>query len=50
DLQWMNCEAGVRASQMLVKTQPCAHGLRLWINLPLEHKISEPQYYELLDA
>ncbi|KAG0303520.1 hypothetical protein BGZ99_002662 [Dissophora globulifera] len=34
---------------MPVKNQTRAHGLQLWINLPKEHKMCEPQYQELLD-
>ncbi|KAI8362454.1 RmlC-like cupin domain-containing protein [Mortierella sp. GBAus27b] len=45
DLQWMTAGRGI----MPVKSQTRAHGLQLWINLPKEHKICEPQYQELLD-
>ncbi|KAG0041658.1 hypothetical protein BGZ90_009708, partial [Linnemannia elongata] len=35
---------------MPVKSQTRAHGLQLWINLPKEHKMCEPQYQKLLDG
>ncbi|KAF9539827.1 hypothetical protein EC957_004920 [Mortierella hygrophila] len=33
-----------------VKTEARIHGLQLWINLPREHKMCEPQYQVLRDA
>ncbi|KAF9125340.1 hypothetical protein BGW39_007493 [Mortierella sp. 14UC] len=57
DLQWMTAGRGIVHSEMPVKgkgveegTGRGAHGLQLWINLPREHKMCEPQYQELLDA
>ncbi|KAF9937520.1 hypothetical protein BGZ75_009280 [Mortierella antarctica] len=50
DLQWMTAGRGIVHSEMPVKSQTRAHGLQLWINLPKEHKMCEPQYQELLDA
>ncbi|KAH7049636.1 LOW QUALITY PROTEIN: pirin-like protein [Linnemannia elongata] len=47
DLQWMT--AG-RCIEMPVKSQTHAHRLQLWIILPKEHKMCEPQYQELLDG
>ncbi|KAG0282186.1 hypothetical protein BGZ97_009085, partial [Linnemannia gamsii] len=46
---------GIVHSEMPVKLgkereDEVAHGLQLWINLPKEHKMCEPQYQELLDA
>ncbi|KAG0232783.1 hypothetical protein BGW41_001717 [Actinomortierella wolfii] len=49
DLQWMTAGRGIVHSEMPVKTEKPAHGLQLWINLPREHKMCEPQYQELLD-
>ncbi|KAK3814114.1 MAG: RmlC-like cupin domain-containing protein [Benniella sp.] len=49
DLQWMTAGRGIVHSEMPVKSQTRAHGLQLWINLPQEHKMCEPQYQELLD-
>ncbi|KAI1302993.1 hypothetical protein EDD11_005446 [Mortierella claussenii] len=49
DLQWMTAGRGIVHSEMPVKSQDRAHGLQLWINLPKEHKMCEPQYQELLD-
>ncbi|KAG0054624.1 hypothetical protein BGZ83_010752 [Gryganskiella cystojenkinii] len=49
DLQWMTAGRGIVHSEMPVKSQTRAHGLQLWINLPKEHKMCEPQYQELLD-
>ncbi|KAG0029706.1 hypothetical protein BGZ81_003497 [Podila clonocystis] len=50
DLQWMTAGRGIVHSEMPVKSQTRAHGLQLWINLPKEHKMCEPQYQELLDV
>ncbi|KAF9137791.1 hypothetical protein BG015_002606 [Linnemannia schmuckeri] len=55
DLQWMTAGRGIVHSEMPVKLprdqeDARAHGLQLWINLPKEHKMCEPQYQELLDA
>ncbi|KAG0075814.1 hypothetical protein BGZ90_009472 [Linnemannia elongata] len=50
DLQWMTAGRGIVHTEMPVKTQAPAHGLQLWINLPKEHKMCEPQYQELLDG
>ncbi|KAF9582208.1 hypothetical protein BGW38_000506 [Lunasporangiospora selenospora] len=49
DLQWMTAGRGIVHSEMPVKSNTRAHGLQLWINLPREHKMCEPQYQELLD-
>ncbi|KAF9117411.1 hypothetical protein BGX30_005520, partial [Mortierella sp. GBA39] len=50
DLQWMTAGRGIVHTEMPVKTQAPAHGLQLWINLPKEQKMCEPQYQELLDS
>ncbi|KAF9310266.1 hypothetical protein BG003_008751 [Podila horticola] len=50
DLQWMTAGRGIVHSEMPVRSQTRAHGLQLWINLPKEHKMCEPQYQELLDG
>ncbi|KAF9989700.1 hypothetical protein BGZ75_005379 [Mortierella antarctica] len=51
DLQWMTAGKGIVHAEMPVKSNVGrAHGLQLWINLPHEHKMCEPQYQELLDA
>ncbi|KAG9322886.1 hypothetical protein KVV02_002395 [Mortierella alpina] len=49
DVQWMTAGRGIVHSEMPVKSQSRSHGLQLWINLPKEHKMCEPQYQELLD-
>ncbi|KAG0200193.1 hypothetical protein BGX28_006675 [Mortierella sp. GBA30] len=50
DLQWMTAGRGIVHSEMPVKSHTRVHGLQLWINLPREHKMCEPQYQELLDG
>ncbi|KAK3835420.1 MAG: RmlC-like cupin domain-containing protein [Linnemannia elongata] len=55
DLQWMTAGRGIVHSEMPVRLprdqeDERAHGLQLWINLPKEHKMCEPQYQELLDG
>ncbi|KAF9127287.1 hypothetical protein BGW39_005981, partial [Mortierella sp. 14UC] len=50
DKRWMTAGRGIVHSEMPVKSQTRAHGLQLWINLPKEHKMCEPQYQELLDG
>ncbi|KAG0283268.1 hypothetical protein BGZ96_012358 [Linnemannia gamsii] len=50
DLQWMTAGRGIVHSEMPVKTESRIHGLQLWINLPKEHKMCEPQYQELRDG
>ncbi|KAF9946090.1 hypothetical protein BGZ72_000680 [Mortierella alpina] len=50
DVQWMTAGRGIVHSEMPVRSQARAHGLQLWINLPKEHKMCEPQYQELLDG
>ncbi|KAF9305447.1 hypothetical protein BGZ74_010211 [Mortierella antarctica] len=50
DVQWMTAGRGIVHSEMPVKKQARANGLQLWINLPKEHKMCEPQYQELLDG
>ncbi|KAG0021795.1 hypothetical protein BGZ81_008770 [Podila clonocystis] len=50
DLQWMTAGRGIVHSEMPVKTNPGrAHGLQLWVNLPHDQKMCEPQYQELRD-
>ncbi|KAG0061552.1 hypothetical protein BGZ93_008791 [Podila epicladia] len=51
DLQWMTAGRGIVHSEMPVKTNPGrAHGLQLWVNLPHDQKMCEPQYQELRDG
>ncbi|KAF9975391.1 hypothetical protein BGZ73_000955 [Actinomortierella ambigua] len=50
DLQWMTAGRGIVHSEMPGKAEKPAHGLQLWVNLPREHKMCEPQYQELLDG
>ncbi|KAF9128036.1 hypothetical protein BGW39_005377 [Mortierella sp. 14UC] len=62
DVQWMTAGRGIVHSEMPVfpageeedkggeKALTKAHGLQLWINLPKEHKMCDPQYQELLDG
>ncbi|KAF9363802.1 hypothetical protein BGX34_003264 [Mortierella sp. NVP85] len=49
DLQWMTAGRGIVHSEMPVKSQGRAHGLHIWINLPQQHKMCEPQYQVLRD-
>ncbi|KAF9959733.1 hypothetical protein BGZ65_000096 [Modicella reniformis] len=49
DLHWMTAGRGIAHSEMPVKSQTRVRGLHIWINLPKEHKMCEPQYQELLD-
>ncbi|KAG0059832.1 hypothetical protein BGZ89_000091 [Linnemannia elongata] len=59
DVQWMTAGRGIVHSEMPVfpdgdeggeRALTKAHGLQLWINLPKEHKMCDPQYQELLDS
>jgi redox-sensitive bicupin YhaK (pirin superfamily) len=65
DVQWMTAGRGIVHSEMPVfptdgdeedqegggeRALTRAHGLQLWINLPKEHKMCDPQYQELLDV
>ncbi|KAF9930663.1 hypothetical protein FBU30_000203 [Linnemannia zychae] len=61
DVQWMTAGRGIVHSEMPVFPEEGedndstaivekAHGLQLWINLPKEHKMCDPQYQELLDT
>jgi len=47
DLQWMTAGRGIIHSEM-PGTEGVNHGLQLWVNLAAEHKMTEPQYQELL--
>ncbi|KAL6060893.1 Pirin [Balamuthia mandrillaris] len=49
DLQWMTAGRGIIHSEMPA-TEGVNHGLQLWINLAAKHKMTEPQYQELLAA
>ncbi|KAF9164087.1 hypothetical protein DFQ26_001828 [Actinomortierella ambigua] len=49
DLQWMTAGRGIVHSEMPVKAETPIHGLQLWVNLPRDQKMCEPQYQELLD-
>src|SRR6202022_2524229 len=52
DLQWMTAGKGIMHSEMPVKREDGKPnvGLQLWIDLPEQHKLSEPRYQELRDA
>ncbi|KFH73965.1 hypothetical protein MVEG_01178 [Podila verticillata NRRL 6337] len=51
DLQWMTAGRGIVHSEMPVKSNPGrAHGLQLWVNLPHDQKMCDPQYQELRDG
>jgi len=47
DLQWMTAGRGIIHSEMPA-TQNVNHGLQLWVNLAAAHKMTDPQYQELL--
>ena len=52
DLQWMTAGRGIMHSEMPVK-QPGNKpnvGLQLWVDLPEQHKLTDPRYQELRDA
>ena len=51
DVQWMTAGAGLVHSEMpgseLQRTGGRLHGFQLWVNLPRQDKMVEPQYQEL---
>ena len=44
--QWMKAASGVIHSEMPQQTNGMMRGFQLWINLPKQHKMSEPGYQE----
>ncbi|KPK38320.1 MAG: pirin [Gammaproteobacteria bacterium SG8_47] len=45
-VQWMKAASGVIHSEMPKQTDGLMQGFQLWINLPAQHKMSEPAYQE----
>ncbi len=45
-VQWMKAASGVIHSEMPKQTDGLMRGFQLWINLPAQHKMSEPAYQE----
>ena len=45
-IQWMKAASGVIHSEMPQQTGGLMRGFQLWINLPAEEKMSDPQYQE----
>ena len=51
DLQWMTAGRGIVHAEMpLQESDVIPTGLQLWVDLPAEHKLCEPNYQELKDA
>lgn len=54
DVQWMTAGAGILHDEFHSEAFTCAGGtlemVQLWVNLPSEHKMTEPGYQTLLDA
>ncbi len=49
-IQWMKAASGVIHSEMPQQTDGLMRGFQLWINLPAEEKMSDPQYQEFAAA
>lgn len=51
DVQWMTAGRGVihseKATEEFQKTGGDFHGVQLWVNLPKEHKMTEPRYQDI---
>ncbi len=45
-VQWMTAGKGIIHSEMPEQEQGLLSGFQLWVNLPAEHKMSEPKYQE----
>jgi len=45
-VQWMKAASGVIHSEMPKQSDGLMQGFQLWINLPAQHKMSEPAYQE----
>ena len=47
DAQWMSAASGVIHSEMPLLDTEGLHGFQIWINLPANRKMSQPQYQDL---
>ncbi len=45
-VQWMTAGKGIIHSEMPEQENGLLHGIQLWVNLPAEHKMTEPAYQE----
>ncbi len=45
-VQWMTAGRGIIHSEMPEQTEGLLKGFQLWVNLPAEHKMTEPGYQE----
>lgn len=45
-VQWMTAGKGIVHSEMPEQEQGLLSGFQLWVNLPAEHKMTEPKYQE----
>lgn len=45
-VQWMTAGKGIIHSEMPEQEQELLSGFQLWVNLPAEHKMTEPKYQE----
>ena len=54
DVQWMTAASGVvheeKHEREFAKQGGTLHGVQLWVNLPIQHKLSAPRYQELPKA
>ena len=46
-VQWMTTGHGIIHSEMPEPSTGLFHGFQIWLNLPSEHKMIEPAYYDL---
>lgn len=45
-IQWMTAGKGIVHSEMPEQDQDLLEGFQLWVNLPADHKMDQPQYQE----
>ncbi len=50
DVQWMSAGSGIIHQEMPQYNDEKLEGFQLWINLPKDHKMTEPRYREILSA
>jgi quercetin 2,3-dioxygenase len=50
DIQWMTAGSGIIHQEMPQVTNGQMKGFQLWVNLPAEHKMTEPGYQEYSSA
>lgn len=48
-IQWMTAGKGIVHSEMPEQENGLLEGFQLWVNLPAEHKMDQPQYQEYSD-